>query len=114
MDIVRAAVAVVTEHRARWASGCLPPSVASGRGNNCTLLPASWTILAHLETFPAQAAFTMFKGFLHGVTNSCLAERMVNSNSVWLAVLNRSVPLLLPSARISGLSLCFLSGLSLK
>ena len=43
VDIPRAAVVVATEHRARGASGCHPPSVAIGTGNSCTLLPASWT-----------------------------------------------------------------------
>ena len=33
-----------------------------GTGNSCTLLPASWTIAAYLETFPAQAAFKIFEG----------------------------------------------------
>ena len=40
-----------------------------GTGNSCTLLPASWTIAAYLETFPAQAAFKIFKGF-------CTASRI--------------------------------------
>ena len=76
-------------------------------GNNCTLLPASWTILPYLETFPAQAAFEMLKGF-------CTASRIRAWLSGWqIATLNRSVPPVLPSARISCLSLCLPRGLSL-
>ena len=51
--ISRAVGAADTEHRPRWASGCHPLSVESGKGYNCTLLPASWTISAYFETFPA-------------------------------------------------------------
>ena len=40
VDIPRAAIPIATDYRARWASGCHPPSVESGTGNNCTLLPA--------------------------------------------------------------------------
>ena len=96
VDIPRAAIVVLTEHRARWASGCHPPSVEIGTGNSCTLLPASWTIAAYLETFPAQAAFKIFKGF-------CTASRIRAWLSGWQIVpSNRSVPPVLPSARISG------------
>ena len=106
VDIPRAAIVVATEHRARWASGCHPPSVEIGTGNSCTLLPASWTIAAYLETFPAQAAFKIFKGF-------CTASRIRAWLSGWQIVTsNRSVPPVLPSARISGLSLCLPRGLS--
>ena len=69
VDNPRAAIAVATEHRARRASGCPPPSGEIGTGNSCTLLPASWTIAAYLETFPAQAAFKILKGF-------CTASRI--------------------------------------
>ena len=48
---------------ARKSCGCHPPSVEMGTGDSFTLLPASWTIAAYLETFPAQAAFKIFKGF---------------------------------------------------
>ena len=41
VDIPRAAIAVATEHRAQWASGCHPPRVASGTGNNSQLHASS-------------------------------------------------------------------------
>ena len=104
VDIPRVAIAIATKHSARWVSGCHPPSVESGTGNSCTLLPASWTIPAYLETFPAQAAFKIFRRF-------CIASRIRAWLSGWqILTSNRSVPPVLPSARISGLSLCLPRG----
>ena len=105
VDIPEAAIAVATKHRARRASGCHPPCVESGTGKNCTLLPASWTIPAYLETFAALTAFKMFR--------FCTASRIRAWLSGWQTVTsNRSVPRFLHSVRISGLSLCLPRGLS--
>ena len=70
VDIPPAAIAFTTEHSARRASGCHPRSVEIGAGNSCTLLPASWTIPAYLETFPAQEAFKMSMDFVRRIDNS--------------------------------------------
>ena len=79
VDIPRAAIAGATEHRARWASGCHPPSVESRNGSIFTLLLASWTIAAYLENFPALAAFKKFNGFCKASRNSCLPKCVANS-----------------------------------
>ena len=67
-------------HRAQGTMSVRMPSTKCeiGTGNSCTLLPASWTIAAYLETFPARAAFKIFKGF-------CTTSRI----RAWLLCLKR-------------------------
>ena len=99
VDSPLAAMVLAPEHNALCASGCQPPSVDNGTGSRLNRVPGAWSMLAYLETLAVHAAFNRFSGF--STTSRILAwprgRQIVTSKS--------SVPPLLPSARISGLSL---------
>ena len=99
VDSHLAAMVLATEHNALRASACQPPSVDNGTGSRLNPVPASWSMLAYLETLAVHVAFNRFSGF--STTSRILA---------WLrgwqiVTLKSSVPPFLQSARISGLSL---------
>ena len=106
VDSPLAAMVLVTEHNALCASGCQPPSVNNGTGSRLNRYPAAWSMLAYLETLAVHAAFNRFSGcsttspilaWLRGWQITICHPLSVTSKS--------SDPPLLPSARISGLSL---------
>ena len=99
VDSPLAGIVVATEHNARCASGCQPPSVDKGTGSRLNPVPAAWSMLAYLETLAVHAAFNRFSG-------SSTAFRILAWLRGWQIVTSKSsVPPLRPSARISGLSL---------
>ena len=99
VDSPLAAMVLATEHNALCASGCQPPSVDNGTDSRLNPVPADWRILLYLETLAVHVAFNRFRGF--STTSWILAWL-----SGWQIVTSKSsVPPLLRSARISGLSL---------
>ena len=93
-----AAMVLATEHNA-CASGCQPPSVDNGTGSRLNRGPAAWSMLAYLETLAVHAAFNKFSGF-------STTSRILAWLRGWQIVTSKSsIPPLLPSARMPGLSL---------
>ena len=99
VDSPLAAMVLVTEHNALCASGCQLPSVDNGTGSWLNRVPAAWSMLAYLESLAIHAAFNKFSGF------STTSQILAWLRGLQIVTSKSSVPPLLPSARISGLSL---------
>ena len=63
VDSLLAEIVVATEHNARCASGCQPPSVDKGTGSRLNPVSAAWSRPAYLETLAVHAVFNRFDGF---------------------------------------------------
>ena len=63
VDSPLAAIVVATEHNARCASGCQPPSVYKGTSCRFNPVPAAWGKPAYMETLAVHAAFNRFNRF---------------------------------------------------
>ena len=90
-----AAMVVATEHNARCASWCQPPSVDNGTGR-LNYVPVACSMIEYLETVTVHAAFNRLNGF----SVTCWILAWLRG---WQIVASKSsVPPLLPSARKSG------------
>ena len=100
-----AAIVVAIEQRAR-RSGCHPLNADSRTDNKCRFVQPACIILAYGETLAAQAAFNIPNGL------SCASRTRAWLRGWQMVMSKRSVPRVLRSPRISGLSQCLPYGRS--